>query len=101
MVRGADLVASTPRQIHLQTLLGLSRPSYAHVPLVVDAEGRKLSKSDAAHPVDVRRPLAALRQALLFLRQAVPETGNLQEFWTQAAENWAGPATLDWSALAP
>lgn len=88
VVRGADLVMSTPRQVHLQNLLDLEHPSYAHVPLVVDAAGRKLSKSDAAHPVDVHRPIASLHQALRFLHQQVPDTENLQEFWIQAAESW-------------
>jgi glutamyl-Q tRNA(Asp) synthetase len=88
VVRGADLALSTPRQLHLQALLGVPRPFYAHVPLVVDAAGRKLSKSDAAHPVERHRPLRALRQALGFLGQAVPDTADLHEFWTEAAANW-------------
>lgn len=88
VVRGADLVLSTPRQIHLQAVLGVPRPFYAHVPVVVDAAGRKLSKSDAAHPVEPRRPLRALKQALEFLGQEAPDTADLPEFWTQAAKHW-------------
>jgi glutamyl-Q tRNA(Asp) synthetase len=67
VVRGADLLDSTPRQIWLQRLLGLPTPSYAHLPLVLDASGRKLSKQDRALPVDPRDPLPALRAALRFL----------------------------------
>jgi glutamyl-Q tRNA(Asp) synthetase len=70
VVRGADLAESTPRQIHLQQLLGLPTPRYAHLPLVVDRHGRKLSKQDRAHPVDRDDPLPALRSALAFLGMA-------------------------------
>lgn len=69
VVRGADLLDSTPRQILLQRLLGLPQPRYAHLPLALDAQGRKLSKHDAAHPVDACDPLPALRAALAFLGQ--------------------------------
>jgi len=61
VVRGADLLDSTPRQILLQRALGLPTPRYAHLPLIVDAEGRKLSKSLSAIPVDDTDPMPALR----------------------------------------
>ena len=67
VVRGADLLDSTPRQIHLQRLLGLPTPAYLHLPLVIDSEGRKLSKQDRARPVDRGDPVPALRAALAFL----------------------------------
>jgi len=88
VVRGADLLPSTPRQIHLQRLLGLACPVYAHVPLVMSADGRKLSKRDGAHPVAASDPLPALSAALRFLGQGVPDTGDLTEFWPQAIEAW-------------
>lgn len=69
IVRGADLLDSTPRQILLQRELGLPTPAYAHVPLVVDERGDKLSKQSASAPVDARDPLPALRRALAFLGQ--------------------------------
>ncbi|MCC7632964.1 tRNA glutamyl-Q(34) synthetase GluQRS [Stenotrophomonas rhizophila] len=69
VVRGADLLDSTPRQILLQRALGLPTPAYLHLPLLLDAHGRKLSKSDAAAPLDPARPLPALRQAWAQLGQ--------------------------------
>jgi glutamyl-Q tRNA(Asp) synthetase len=69
VVRGADLLDSTPRQILLQRALGLATPRYAHLPLVVDAHGRKLSKSLDALPVDASDPLPALRAAWQALGQ--------------------------------
>ena len=67
VVRGADLLDSTPRQIYLQRLLGLPTPRYLHLPLVLDSDGRKLSKQDRARPVDRHDPAPALRSALGFL----------------------------------
>lgn len=69
VVRGADLLDSTPRQVQLQRLLGLPTPRYLHLPLVLDAEGRKLSKSLAALPVDPDDPLPALHAAWVTLGQ--------------------------------
>ena len=60
VVRGADLLDSTPRQILLQQALGLPTPRYTHLPLLLGDDGRKLSKSDAALPVDAAHPLRTL-----------------------------------------
>lgn len=60
VVRGADLLDSTPRQILLQQALAVSTPRYAHLPLLLGEDGRKLSKSDAALPVDLEAPLKTL-----------------------------------------
>lgn len=69
VVRGADLLDSTPRQIHLQRRLGLPTPHYAHLPLVLGDDGRKLSKSLASLPVDDDDPLSTLRMAWRALGQ--------------------------------
>jgi glutamyl-Q tRNA(Asp) synthetase len=72
VVRGADLADSTPRQILLQEFLDLPRVRYAHLPLALDADGRKLSKEERAIAVEPDDPLPALRAALAFLGQAAP-----------------------------
>ena len=69
IVRGADLLDSTPRQILLQQALGLPTPRYLHLPLMLDGNGRKLSKSDAALPVNADDPLPALGAAWRALGQ--------------------------------
>ena len=70
VVRGADLLDSPPRQILLQRALGLPTPRHAHLPLLLGDDGRKLSKSDAALPVDTADPLATLRALWHCLGQA-------------------------------
>lgn len=72
VVRGADLLASTPRQIHLQRLLGLPTPHYLHLPVAVNAQGEKLSKQTLAEPVASANPRELLMLALNFLRQNPP-----------------------------
>lgn len=69
IVRGADLLDSTPRQILLQRALGVPTPRYLHLPLIVDAQGDKLSKSMASLPIDDAAPLPALRVAWQALGQ--------------------------------
>ncbi|NYZ64218.1 tRNA glutamyl-Q(34) synthetase GluQRS [Luteimonas deserti] len=81
VVRGADLLDSTPRQILLQRSLGLPTPRYAHLPLLLDEAGRKLSKSHAALPVDPARPLAALAAAWAQLGQVtLPPISEVHAF---------------------
>ena len=67
IVRGVDLLDSTPRQIYLQRRLSYATPRYLHLPLVMGDDGRKLSKQDRARPVDPTDPIPALRMALEFL----------------------------------
>lgn len=85
VVRGADLLDSTPRQIYLQRLLGYPTPRYLHVPAAVNAAGEKLSKQTGAAPISPGPE--ALRRALAFLGQR--ETEDLGE----AARNW-NPALI-------
>ena len=91
IVRGADLLWSTPRQIWLQRLLRFPTPRYAHIPLVYGQDGHKLSKSDNAHPVDDRNPLRSLSAAWLHLGQKKPpeDLGSSEAFWDWAIPHWA------------
>jgi glutamyl-Q tRNA(Asp) synthetase len=103
VVRGADLLDSTPRQILLQRALGLPTPRYAHLPLLVDGDGRKLSKSLAALPVDARDPLPALRAAWQALGQepgALPAAGPVAAL-LQAALRAFVPTTIPRLPQAP
>jgi glutamyl-Q tRNA(Asp) synthetase len=72
VVRGADLLWNTPRQIYLQGLLGLPTPSYAHVPLVTNAAGQKLSKQTLAPALPERGRRMVLAQALAALGHPLP-----------------------------
>jgi glutamyl-Q tRNA(Asp) synthetase len=69
VVRGADLLDSTARQIHLQRILGARTPRYAHVPVAIDAAGQKLSKQTSATPIDLANPGRELARARRFLGQ--------------------------------
>lgn len=73
VVRGNDLLDSTARQIWLQRCLGLPTPRYLHLPLALDAQGRKWSKSTGDDPLDPSDPMPPLRQALIFLQRPVPD----------------------------
>ena len=93
VVRGVDLLDSTPRQILLQRLLGLPTPRYLHLPLALDEHGRKLSKQDSARPVDADDPLPALRAALALLGQKVPRSSDLATFLHDAVAGFV-PACI-------
>ncbi|HEU4665604.1 MAG TPA: tRNA glutamyl-Q(34) synthetase GluQRS [Dokdonella sp.] len=88
VVRGADLLDSTPRQMLLQHRLGLPRPAYAHLPLALGADGRKLSKHEAALAVDARDPLPALRAALGFLGQPAQAERNVHMLLSRASREF-------------
>lgn len=91
VVRGADLLMSTPRQIFLQQCLGLPTPAYAHLPVVVNAVGEKLSKQTLATPLDISRPGPALFAALKFLGQMPPAElaqMNCDTVWDWAKSHW-------------
>jgi len=91
VVRGADLIESTPRQIHLQNLLGLPTPDYLHLPVALNARNEKLSKQTFAAPVDAARPQQFLFQVLQFLGQQPPAElaqSSLDDFWRWAIAHW-------------
>ena len=91
IVRGVDLLDSTPRQIWLQQLLQYRTPSYVHIPVATHPDGQKLSKLTGAPPVPTEDPRPMLQRALQGLRQRPPPdlaTGTLEDIWAWAIENW-------------
>ncbi len=91
VVRGADLLVSTPRQICLQGLLGLPTPHYIHLPVAVNEAGEKLSKQTLAAPADATQPVKTLLRVLEFLKQEPPlelAGGDVQAMLDWAVKNW-------------
>jgi glutamyl-Q tRNA(Asp) synthetase len=89
VVRGADLADNTARQILLQRALGLPTPSYLHVPLVLGADGHKLSKQNGATPLDPSAPLASLRAAARVLELPPLEVPRRDDWLAAAVRAWA------------
>jgi glutamyl-Q tRNA(Asp) synthetase len=91
VVRGIDLLDSTPRQLYLQHLLKLDTPHYAHIPVLVNDQGQKLSKQNLAEAVTASQPVRVLFDALQNLQQQ-PETGLLhadrEDLLAWAVANW-------------
>ena len=88
VVRGQDLLDSTPRQIHLQRALGLPTPDYLHLPLAVSDDGKKLGKRDGSDPLARQDPARSLLAALAFLGQQPPSMTSLDDIWSWAIEHW-------------
>jgi glutamyl-Q tRNA(Asp) synthetase len=92
VVRGADLIDSTPRQIYLQQQLNYATPRYCHLPLVVDEHGRKISKSEGAAEVCRQNRQRMLTYSLALLGQQPPDTlrdATLDEIWHWAINHWS------------
>jgi glutamyl-Q tRNA(Asp) synthetase len=91
VVRGADLLDSTPRQIYLQRCLGYAEPAYLHLPLILDPHGRKLSKSEGSAELSPAKPGIGLYTALNHLGQhplAELAQARTTDIWQWAVENW-------------
>ena len=88
VVRGADLLDSTSRQICLQKALGVESPDYMHLPVAVSADGKKLGKRFQTDPVKHQNPAYAVTQALHFLGQKPPRGLSLDSLWGWALEHW-------------
>ena len=88
VVRGSDLLNSTPRQIDIYKKLGFSPPKYCHLPIIVDSAGFKLSKQNLAKRVDPKKAVSLLTFALKDLGQSIPRTENHQHILEEAIKNW-------------
>ena len=89
IVRGADLLDSTARQIVLARALGVNYPRVMHVPLVLDEHGLKLSKQNHAQPFDTAQPLATLNRAWQRLGfDALSDLRDVDDFWGRATQHW-------------
>ena len=89
IVRGADLMDSTARQIYLQKRLRVATPVYLHVPVVENEHGEKLSKQTGASALDTTNPLVALMQAAKHLGLEPSSTDLLETFFSDATAQWA------------
>ena len=105
VVRGADLFDSTPRQAHLQQLLGYPQPSYLHIPVAVNSAHEKLSKQTHAQAISPDNWSTTLCDALAFLNQELPEfmeDASKEELWQWAIKHWdtgSLPATRSITAV--
>lgn len=89
VVRGEDLLWSTPRQIWLQKHLGFTQPGYIHIPLMLNEKGEKLSKRDLSRPIDLEHPQDVLALSLLHLGITLPSKirqGSLSQCWRWLAQ---------------
>ena len=89
IVRGQDLLVSTPRQLWLQRALDTPEPHYAHLPLLVNGAGQKWSKQTLAPALDLGAREALLRQVMAYLKlPAAPEVGRPQDLLAWAVRHW-------------
>ena len=98
VVRGEDLADNTPRQLHLQRLLGFSQPRYLHTPLVNGDNGEKLSKQNGAAALDLTDPARTVRTALTALAALLPgwspnDGASLSELLASAVAAWRNGLT--------
>ena len=91
IVRGADLLDSTPRHIYIQKLLGFSTPNYLHLPVAINEDGSKVSKQSHAAAIDLTNPSKIIFEALLFLAQSPPPEAidsDLESLLNWSIKNW-------------
>ena len=101
VVRGADLLGSTGRQILLQRALGIPTPRYLHFPVVVDASGEKLSKQTRARPIDPREGAHLISKAMRFLGQREVQMDMPRRMLSQALSQWDASRIVRATAAMP
>lgn len=101
IVRGADLLDSTSRQICLQQALGLVTPVYMHLPVVLSENGQKLGKRVQTDPIKHQDPVFAVAEALRFLGQNPPRGLTLDTLWNWAMEHWDSDLIPHCKAISP
>ncbi|MEH6558452.1 MAG: tRNA glutamyl-Q(34) synthetase GluQRS [Oceanicoccus sp.] len=92
IVRGSDLLESTPKQIYLQRLLGYKTPHYAHIPIIINSRGQKLSKQTFAKPLEFEKATDNLLAALTFLQQPLPPIkirASVRDILEWSTEHWS------------
>lgn len=91
VVRGSDLLDTTPRQMYLQTLLGYPTPAYAHLPVITTSHGQKFSKQNHAPPLADASAVQNIRRALQFLHQTLPDESldSVPELLRFAVRHWS------------
>jgi glutamyl-Q tRNA(Asp) synthetase len=98
VVRGADLLHSTPRQIYLQQLLDFAQPHYMHIPIVTNELGQKLSKQTLAPSIIASEASKTLWQALVFLNQNPPlslQDETIDQLWLWATLHWQADSIIN------
>ena len=89
IVRGNDLIDSTPRQVYLARCLGYQEPVWCHIPVVVDDKGNKLSKQNHAPPIETGDVLSLIGRALSALGQTpAPHARNIDDLLAHAVQHW-------------
>jgi glutamyl-Q tRNA(Asp) synthetase len=104
VVRGIDLLDTTPRHIHLQNLLKIQTPAYVHIPVAENSKGQKLSKLTGAPAVSIENSRATLVGALRALGQSAPDelsTATLTDIWAWAIDHWQLSALKKQKNIAP
>ncbi len=102
VVRGIDLLDSTPRHIHLQRMLGFSTPAYLHIPVAENSDGQKLSKLTGATEIDRHEVRPVLVRALDALGQRPTmdlAASSLESIWKWASENWRPGVMTDQTSI--
>ena len=90
VLRGSDLLDSTPRQLFLQRQLGYPPPNYAHIPVITNSQGQKLSKQTFAKPLNSSDATGNLTAALAFLKQpAPPPRATVEQIIDWAIAHWS------------